>query len=334
MPLVGVILPTHDELAAHEPGRWPKWLPPEELLELSKTWGPKDSPYNYELLDAAIGDIYESDSISPTYLLNACPRSAIIQRKMPYIALADSFFAMVRGSMVHQTLEQHARPGSLAEVKFHATVEGTEVRAIPDLITPEVGGVYGLWDWKVSDNPPMYYPYKSNRRQVELNRYITNRAEKWLHKVEGCHGANCWEPFDIPVNPRTLEFAHLTLMYLGPKGPKPMTIEKKQPFVTPKGKEIMKNQPYVATDSEVEEWLLPLLDIFKIAEEAFPEWPEGLERMSIRDTSGGKVFPFGGGPTWRCPGAPICNLPACAAKRYPDGLYWDQPKEEKKSGKA
>lgn len=317
MPLAGVILPTHAELASAEPGRYPKWLPVPELLDEAQTWGPKESPWPYELLVQAFpleddGTTYQSTSISPTFLLNACPRSAIIERNMDYIGLADDFWARVRGSLVHNSLELKARPNSVAEVKFFAEVGGVEVRAIPDLITLDDGG---LWDYKFSDNPPMYYPYKSNRRQVELNRYIVNHATNWTY-----HG----DPIDLPFNPREFRFHHLTLNYLGPKGPKPMTIEKKQPFITPKGRKTEKNQPYVSTDAEVEEWLEPLLEIFEIATDAFPKWPKGLEKMHILDTDGkSKIYPFGGGADWRCPGKPICNLPACTAKRYPDGLMWE-----------
>lgn len=317
MPLAGVILPTHEELSESEPGRYPKWLPPEDLLELATTWGPKDSPWNYELLHAAIGELYESTSISPTFLLGGCARSKIIERKEPYIALADDFYAMVRGSMIHQTLEHSARPGSIAEVKFITHVGDIEVRAIPDLVEPT-----GIWDWKISDNPPAFYPYKGHKRQVEMNRYVLNHAENW----EKGWGDEKHVP-DLAFDPRTAEFQHLTLMYLGPKWPKPMTIEKKQEFINPKGKTVEKKLPYVATDEEVEEWMLPLIDIYKLALDAYPHWPKGLENMGVKDTSGSKkIFPFGGGPGWGCSGKPICNLPNCAAKRYPNGLMWNSEK--------
>lgn len=309
MPAVGVVLPTHKELMDSEPGRLPKWLPTQDLLDLAATWGPKDSPWTYEMLHAVFSEQYNSTSISPTFLLGGDPRAKVIERKKEYIVTADDFYMMYRGTMVHQALELAARPNSIAEVKFFADVNGTEVRAIPDLITD------GIWDYKVTDNPPLYYPYKSHRRQVEANRFIVNNALKWEK-----HG----EPYEVPFDVRRAEFEHLTLVYLGPKGPKPMTIEKKQPFTTPKGRVTEKNQPYVASDEEVLEWLEPLIEMFNIALDAFPKWPKGLEKMSIPDTSGSKrVFPFGGAPEWRCQGKPFCNLPTCTAKRYPAGLMWD-----------
>jgi hypothetical protein len=46
--------------------------------------------------------------------------------------------------------------------------------------------------------------------------------------------------------------------------------------------------------------------------EAYPEWPAGLEDMPG----------FEGPAGWACPGKPLCSLPNCLAKRYPNGLVW------------
>lgn len=309
MPLAGVILPTHQELSESEPGRFPQWLPPDELLEEAKHWSPKESPWNYELLNAMLEGLQERDYISSTFLVSGCGRGHVLERKEPYIALAEDFYAAFRGTQIHLWLEEAARPGSVAEARFFTTINGTEVSCSPDLITAQ-----GIWDYKTTENPPMYYPWKNHKRQVQLNRYIINHAEKWTKENI---------PFTMPFNPRTTEFEHLTLVYIGPKGPKPMVLEKKQPFINPKGKEIMKNQPFVAPDNEVEEWLMPLLDMYLLALDSYPVWPKGLEDMWIPDTSGNaKVYPFGGAPGWRCPGPPLCHLPGCLGKRYPDGLMW------------
>jgi hypothetical protein len=317
MPLAGVVLPTHKEMMNSEPGRYPRWLPPELLLEEAETWGPKDSAWSYEMLKMVFDDIHNSTSVSPTYLLGGCARSKIIERNEDYIVMADDFYVMMKGSLVHNSLELKHRPGSIAEVKFFTTIGGEEFRAIPDLVTPTA-----VYDYKYTDNPPAYYPYKSNRRQVELNRYVLSNAEKWTYKGE---------PVDLPFDVRTAEYETLTLVYLGPKWPKQMTIEKKQEFTSVKGVKSMKNQPYVAPDEEVESWLLPLVEIFQIAADAYPKWPKGLEKMYTLDTDGkSKVYPFGGHAGWSCPGKPICNLPNCTAKRWPHGLMWESPEEGKK----
>jgi hypothetical protein len=77
---------------------------------------------------------------------------------------------------------------------------------------------------------------------------------------------------------------------------------------------VKRKMPFVMSDDEVEETLLmPRITAMARALESFPEWPEGAEEV------------WGGEPGWKCPGPPLCYLPNCLAKRYPNGLVWESP---------
>lgn len=307
MPLAGIIDPAHSEARDHEAGRLPRWYPIDELLQKALTAAPKWSPWTYELLNAALAeeqDVERGKNVSSSMLVAACPRSTVLARLEPYVGSIDEMWSWVRGSYIHYILEKMARPGSLAEWRFRTTLEGLPVSCSPDLVTPNDGG---MWDYKVTENPPLYqYARKGHTKQVQFNRFIVNQAEEWWGP-DGAHNA------PIPVNPRTLVFKHCVLVYLAPKWPKVLETEKKVEHRTPNNRIIKRNMPYVWSDEEVVEEMLPRLEAMTNAMESYPDFPEGAERV------------WGGEPTWRCPGRPLCYLPDCLAKRWPGGLVWDNP---------
>lgn len=322
MPLVGVIDPTHDERANDEPGRYPRWVPKDQLLAEAAVATPKWSPWPYELLSAAIGHDGDRETISVTQVTGACTRSKVIGLFEDYVDRIDSHYAALRGTWTHNTFEEHTRPNAIAEWRFYTDVylpgigRTVTLSGSPDLVSFGVNPT--ILDWKVTENPPTFgYPYKGHSRQLQWLRYLINNAENWKDnskpRREGIDA-------NIPFNPRELTFEHLAIVYVGPKGPKVIEVERAVEVRTPNNKVIKRKQPYIQTDDEVEKELFPRLEALVIAREAYREhggkvWPEGLEKMPG----------FEGPPSWACPGPPLCYLPDCLAKRWPNGLIWESP---------
>lgn len=306
MPLIGIIDPSHDELKADEAGRTPNWLTLDELLAVADSASPKWSPWTWELLNAVLKTHEERDYISTSLLTTPCPRSAVLERKEDYISDTYHFYAAMRGTMIHRILEHGVRDRGLAEWRFWTTVGDTTLSGRPDLVT--YGPEPAIWDYKTTENPPSFgYPYTDHKLQVQFNRYIVNHAEKWVNEND--------EPADIPFNPREQAFEHVVVVYLGPKGPKPIEVETTRMVKSPTGKDVKRKMPYVWNDEEVLDEMVPRIEAFNLALESYPEWPKGLEKM------------WGGEPGWQCPSYPWCKLPRCLAKRYPRGLTW--PKQTK-----
>ncbi len=307
MPLAGIIDPTHKEREDDEPGRYPSVYSVDDLLAMAANADPKWSNWSYELIAAAIREWQErGDNISVTMLVGECARAQVIARREPYFVALDELYAALRGTQVHRTLEYSARPGSVAETRFTAKVHvpgygEVDLSCTPDLITPD--GT--LWDYKTTENPPPFnYPYRKHRRQLEFNRYVVNHAVTW---------AKDGKPTALPWQPQLFEFKALVVVYLGPKGPKPIVVEESYDHRTPNNRIVRRRRPAVAQDEVVEADLVPRLQGMVMALESYPEWPQGLEQ-----------FPgFFGPPTWACPGPPLCRLPGCLAKRWPNGLTWE-----------
>lgn len=329
MPTAGIVLPTHSEYEADQQGRAPNWAPLEEAIQRAQHWHPKRSPWPYELLHAILSDQIEHkgkhERVSATMLLG-CPRSAVLERKEDYIATLDDFYRMLRGTMVHRTLEKSARPGALVEAHFLTEIEGIEFSAKPDIITPDGD----LMDYKVVEKVPQnHYPWRSNTLQVQYTAYAIrhaksmtlNKGEPNEEKYEG----------NIPAP----NIRSCTLVYLGPDGPKPITVEAKLPHVFPGGREGFKNKPYVWSDDEVlkghgyrehgsdstyhknEAGLVERVQAMRLALDMYPDFPP-----EVCEIWGGK--PEDG---WRCPGKPWCKFPNCLAKRYPNGLTWERDED-------
>ena len=128
---------------------------------------------------------------------------------------------------------------------------------------------------------------------------VCRHAERWEHS----------EP--LPFDPGLSPAYQAVVVYLGPKGPKPIVVEKSFEFETPGGKFIKRKRPYVWDDEEALEFIRPRLHLMEEALRIYPEWPEGAEEV------------WGGNPGWACPGPPLCALPNCLAKRDPSLLTWD-----------
>jgi hypothetical protein len=300
--LVGFIDPSHDERAAAEPGRKPRWIPLDELLDAAISEGPKWSPWPYELIRAVMEQHQERDYISTSMLTGGCMRGNVIERKADYVDSLDARYAALRGTWIHSLLEEMARDGAIAEWRFFTKVGDLEFSCSPDIVVPDQGI---LSDYKTTENPPSFgYAYRHHTEQLQVNRWVVNHATRWLNP-EG-------EPDDVPVDPRTLQFRALTVVYLGPKEPKTILTQRTEEKRTPNGNIAKLKVNDVWDDRKVEKWLDPRLEAVQLALDSYPEWPEGLEK-----------FPgWEGPPTWACPGAPLCYLPGCMAKRWPNGLVW------------
>ena len=300
MPMVGVVLPTHKERKSDMPGRYPKWAPVDEILADALVASPKWSPWNYELVKGIVNSHQErGDKLSVTTLTGGCMRGTLLERREDYIGALDQAYAAFRGTMVHSMLESTARPGSLAEWRFFSSVDGQEISGSPDLITYD-----SIWDWKTTENPPAYsYMYEGHKLQLQYNRFIFNNATKWEAPHPSLQAAG------PDLDPYHTTIQHLAIVYLGPKGPKVLECEKKG--------DTRFNVPDVWTDEQVLESLRPRMAAWKEAWESYPVWPAGLENA-----------PGWAGPQdWSCPGPPLCYLPNCLAKRYPNMLTWVSPKK-------
>lgn len=307
MPVIGYVDPRHKVREAEIDGLAPPWLTPEELLQQSRFWTPKESVWTHEMIAAAIGEAQDRDYISTTMLVGGCPRSKVLERKEEYISSLDGGQASLWGTLIHRTLEGSARPGSIPEARFFTELEGMKLSCSPDLITAEGD----LYDYKFSEEaPPFNYPWRGHTLQVMYNAFIVRHAT----------GSDSPQFItrDVP------DIKSCTLVYITPRrAPKPITLEKKQPTWGKNGKEVWKNQPYVWSDEEVleghdnshpnEPGLVERLQAMK----------QGLEEYPTLSPEVAKVW---GGPNldWRCPGKPYCSLPNCLAKRWPGGLRWDR----------
>lgn len=320
MPLIGLVDPTHDERKHDEPGRLPHWQPREDFLAQFAAAHPKYSPWTYELASTALDQWEDRDYISTTMLVGGCARSKVLERKEPFILDIDSLWASFKGTLTHQMLQFSARPGALAEARFFTTIYikgagGIEVSCSPDLVTQNPNAVV---DYKAPSDDrsiPMYgYPWQSHIDQLQFNRYIVNHAEHWTLP----------EGEELPFNPRTLEFEHLYVVYIGSRGPKVIECQKSIPWTFKNGNEGTKKVPDIWADDQVEDELVPRTRAMVRALKAYPEWPDKLEEEPG----------FEGPPGWRCPCRPWCKLPDCLAKRYPDGLVWESPSKERRRAKA
>ena len=305
MPIIGYVDPRHRVKEAEVDGLAPPWLTPEELLQQSRFWGPKESVWTHEMIATALAESQDRDYISTTMLVGGCPRSKVLERKESYISSLDGAQASLWGTLIHRTLENSARPGSIPEARFFTELEGLKISCSPDLITAEGD----LYDYKfVEEAPPFGYPWRNHTLQVMYNAFIVRHHDKVEFRDKSAM---------VP------EIKSCTLVYIPPrKTMKPITLEKKQPMFGKTGKEIWRNQPYVWTDEEVleghdrghpnEPGLIERLVAMKQALEEYPKLsPE--------------VAKVWGGPNldWRCPGKPWCSLPNCLAKRWPHGLRWE-----------
>lgn len=319
MPLIGVTSPSHTELKVAMDGRLPNWYTVDELLQLSRTKGPTWSDWPYELIYAAVGEEREpSDRVSVTMML-ACPRSAVIQKKEPYIGDIRSLYRAVRGTMIHRTLEKKVRPGAISEKHFLTELNGVELSCIVDLITAEGD----LYDYKVVEKIPNWgYPYRSQTLQLMFNAFIVRHAKRMKDYDTGEEWTGEALKQLVP------DIRSTSIVYLGPDGPKTMPIKKKQEVTTPRGRIVERLMPYVWNDVEVledhkqngrmEARLESRVAAMRLALDSYPDFPPQLAEA------------WGGDPAdgWKCPGKPWCSLPDCEAKRFPNGLVWDKQEED------
>lgn len=300
MPLIGIVDPSHRGIRQRKSGKLPEWYTLEELTELAATSGPKWSPWQYELIAAALGEHQErGDRISTTLLTSSCPRGQVIERKEDYIGNLDDMYASLRGVLLHAMLERYARPNSIAEVRFYTEVDGIEFSGSPDLLDDTT-----IFDYKMTENPPTFgYPYTSHKEQLMLNAFIARNTTRW----EDVNG----EVVALPFDPREYPVKKAVVVYIGPKGPKPILVERKEEWLTPKGVLKEGNRPYIWTDREVLDVFRARLNLMAEALSAYPRWVPGAEEV------------WGGEPGWECPGPPLCHLPNCMAKRKL--FVWENP---------
>ena len=301
--LVGIVDPSHKEMASDTSGRLPNWLPLDEALKRAEDG--KWSPWPWELINAITQGYQNRDYISTSTLVSHCVRADVLKRKEDYVEDLASLYVPFRGTMVHQVLENYAHEGAIAEARFFTTIGGEQVSCSPDHLTAT-----RLTDYKVTETPPQYNnPWANHAEQVQFNAFIVRNAEYF-----GDDQAPKTARFDrLPFDPRKDVAKELALVYLGPKFPKVLMVERTVDyFDIAKGKDVRGKRPYIMSDEDVLQVLEPRVAMFKKALEVYPEWPEGAEEL------------WGGEPGYTCPGYPLCRLPNCIAKRYPRRLIWDR----------
>ncbi len=148
-------------------------------------------------------------------------------------------------------------------------------------------------------------PWANHAEQVQFNAFIVRNATGFTRA--GREGVNEKQWNVLPFDPRKDVTKELALVYLGPKFPKVLMVERTTDYFDfVKGKEVRGKQPYIMSDEDVLKVLEPRVAMFKKALEVYPEWPEGAEEL------------WGGEPGYTCPGTPLCKLPNCLAKRWSD----------------
>jgi hypothetical protein len=311
VPLVGVIDPSHKSAEEDwgKPGVLPAWVTLEEAQ--ARVLGDiKWAPWTYELIHAMFAEHQERDYLSSSALNAACPRAEVLKRSLDYVTSLKDLYIPFRGTMVHRTMEYHADERSIAEARFWTTIDGIEVSCSPDLLRADA-----LFDYKVTETPPMYsYPYVHHKEQVELNAFITRHAERWELPV-----GRTEMPFDPHVGVK-----HVALVYMGPKYVKVLEVEKKEEVFDGKTGKFKKVQmPFVWPDKLVLKVFRPRLHLMHNALATFPEWPEPWYDVDTKKTYTAEEV-WGGEPGWTCPGPPLCGLPDCLARRWPKRLMWDK----------
>lgn len=294
MSLIGVVDPSHRVSRTRVVGTVPPWVSLDRALELSME-DPKWSPWPWELLNALFSEYQDrGDNITSSSLVSHCPRAQVLARREDYVEELRALYIPFRGTMVHRTLEAYAHAEAIAEHRFYTKVGGIEVSCAPDHFTRTV-----LSDYKVTENPPMYsYPWADHSEQVQFNAFIVRNATAFSPPGTWAKSKK-WD--NLPFDPRNIIFDRLQLVYLGPKWPKVLSVEK-----TVDGKK----QPDIWDDKFAARLIGSRAAKFQQALESYPEWPEGLE------------LSWGGNPGWECPGSPLCEIPGCLAKRYPGRLVW------------
>lgn len=291
MPMIGVVDPAHSEAKRRVYGKPPPWVTLKQALKNAED--AKYSPFTWELLNALFSEHQErGDMVSSSALVSACPRSEIIARRTDYIAELRDLYVPFRGTMVHRTMELYQHADAIAEVRFFTTLRGIEVSCAPDLLTRT-----RLTDYKVTEQPPFSYPWVEHKEQVEFNAFICRNAESFqapgFEEVHPATEASVYLPFDPTANP----VEEVVLCYLGPKFPKTLRVESK-------------GDPIIWDDDTIDKEFGPRAETFLAALEAYPEFPKGAEEL------------WGGDASYRCPGPPTCYF-NCLAKRWPNGLVWD-----------
>jgi hypothetical protein len=297
MPLVGVIDPSHSASRKRTPGVLPPWVTTEQALDRALT-NPKWAPWSFELLNSIFGEHQERGArITASALVTHCPRALVLERCEDYVSDLKDLYMPWKGTMVHRTLELYAHEQALAEYRFYSTLTGVEVSCSPDLLTKTT-----LYDYKYTENPPMYsYPWSNHTEQVMLNAYICRNATAVQRP-----GAGATQSFDdLPFDPREHPATSVALMYLGPKWPKLLVVEGRaeEVYNASTGKFKKQKSPVVWGDEYVESLFGPRALMLERALESYPTFPAGAEKL------------WGGDATWECPGDPLCGLANCLAKR-------------------
>ena len=160
----------------------------------------------------------------------------------------------------------------------------TSLRGIPVSCAPDLLTRTRLTDYKVTEQPPYNYPWVEHKEQVQFNAFVCRNAELTP------------EDIGLPFDPTEFPVSEVALVYLGPKFPKVLRVESK-------------GEPYIWDDGEIDKEFGPRLETFAQALESYPKWPSDAEKI------------WGGNPSWKCPGPPLCYF-NCVAKRWPEGLVW------------
>lgn len=254
-------------------------MSPEEALELARTRPPtSEFPYTYEELKIIFSQQEEEqrgESISSSALKSNCDRNLVLTRKEPYTQDIEGLYRAFHGTLLHGQLERSAPAGTVAEVRYHAQVDGEEVTCKPDLVDLQYGKLY---DYKTKEEVPVFdYPYKDDALQLQQNRWIIDNAE---YVTDGditigldAENRGMWVP---------KEWTELIVVYVDPRRFKPLTVTKsiRVPKKSGEGTKA-KRVPDIWDDEAVLEHIRTrreqIANGFEDYPEALPSIPEGWE---------------------------------------------------------
>jgi len=203
--------------------------------------------FTYEILNLMYGEVQDrEDRISTTTLTSKCLRSEFLKRAEGYTESPRRLWPSFRGTQFHQQLEKAARPGSVAEARFHIDdfMGMGPLSGSPDLLDVEEGILY---DYKTNkENPRFAYPWGDHSQQVNVNRYLVDHADwvEWQGKT-----------YD-PEQFRPKDWQALVLVYIDTNGPKPLEVTRSEDVSTKDGKGRKKVRvPDIWGDEHAQQWI-------------------------------------------------------------------------------
>lgn len=168
--------------------------------------------FPYEMLKGMMDDSgRERAHVSATMLGGVCPRQTWLQANRDWHANPDRTYAALRGTLGHLVMERNPEPGSVAEQRFEAEVEGY-------LVTGQIDKIHlgrrTITDFKTKaeDKKPPQRPQDDHVLQLNVYRWLVRHG--WPQRVlaKDSTGAKLPRKFAVGT-PAGIEIERLELVY-------------------------------------------------------------------------------------------------------------------------